>query len=56
MKKKCAKCQVEFECKVDNIQNCHCQHVKITKAQLVELGKDFMDCLCPNCLKEYTED
>lgn len=56
MKKNCSKCGNEFECKVDEIQNCHCQKVKITKEKLIQLGKEYSDCLCEVCLKEEVSD
>ncbi|MCP4442665.1 MAG: cysteine-rich CWC family protein [Aureispira sp.] len=49
MQKTCSKCQQEFECKSDDVANCHCSKVTLTKEQLAAL-KQYSDCLCPTCL------
>ncbi|MEO9534109.1 MAG: cysteine-rich CWC family protein [Crocinitomicaceae bacterium] len=55
MKKVCEKCQNEFECKADDIKNCHCNTVQLTPQEIVTLGA-FKDCLCIDCLKEAKKE
>lgn len=49
MKKICEKCNAEFECKADDIKNCHCNSVQLKPDEIVTLGK-YKDCLCNDCL------
>lgn len=52
MQKTCNKCKQTFECKSDDIANCHCSKVILTKAQLTAL-QEYKDCLCTSCLTAY---
>ena len=50
MKKICPKCNVEFECKVDDINNCHCSKINLEKESLLKIEKVYDGCLCLLCL------
>ncbi|WP_083261429.1 cysteine-rich CWC family protein [Crocinitomix algicola] len=54
MKKQCTKCHASFECKVEEIENCHCTKVKLEQEILEQLRNEFEDCLCPKCLDELS--
>ena len=47
--KRCPKCGVAFEC--GGLFGCWCRDVKLDAAQLAQLRQQFVDCLCPTCLK-----
>lgn len=51
MKKICPKCNKEFECK--HSQECFCMKYSIPEEALNRLKKEFDNCLCEDCLKEY---
>ncbi|MBQ4421321.1 MAG: cysteine-rich CWC family protein [Bacteroidales bacterium] len=51
MKKICPKCKEEFECKHN--ENCFCMKYSISEQNLNILKKEFDNCLCEDCLKEY---
>lgn len=52
MKKNCAKCKTEFDCKADDIKNCLCGSVQLNANTLVLIKSKFDDCLCVECLIE----
>ena len=52
MKKTCPKCNVEFECRKYDIENCVCNKVQLNSTALDIIQKEFEDCLCKSCLKE----
>jgi hypothetical protein len=47
--KRCSKCGVAFDC--GGLFGCWCRDVKLGPTQLAELKQQFVDCLCPACLK-----
>ncbi len=51
MKKICPKCKKEFECKHN--KDCFCMKYPISEENLNILKKEFDNCLCEDCLKEY---
>lgn len=53
MKKKCAKCLSEFECKADDIKNCDCNKVVLTPEIKTFLQTNYDNCLCNNCLLQF---
>ena len=53
--KKCSKCSKEFECGA-SVGKCWCMDFYIDPEVLNKLKEDFKDCLCPNCLNEYTSN
>jgi hypothetical protein len=57
MTKKCAKCKIEFECKADDIMNCHCNVIQLSPEQVKQIADQypFENCLCNKCLKEFVE-
>jgi uncharacterized C2H2 Zn-finger protein len=48
----CPRCEKIFECKMNNINQCFCQHLSIKKKILELLDENFDSCLCENCLQE----
>jgi len=48
--KRCPKCGVAFEC--GGLFGCWCRDVKLDKAALATLKERYVDCLCPDCLKQ----
>ncbi len=52
MKKICPKCNVEFECKADDIENCDCNTVQLNASTIALIKEKFEDCLCKKCLSE----
>lgn len=55
MIKKCAKCKAEFNCRHDEILECHCVQVPISAKAQKYLTENFKDCLCNKCLREVAE-
>ena len=51
MIKQCVKCHQKFECRVKQIEQCHCSSVKLTTEQQQVLSTKYNDCLCPTCLQ-----
>ena len=49
--KNCPRCQNEFECKSDDVKNCHCALVELTQKQRDKMLKQYDDCLCALCLE-----
>jgi hypothetical protein len=47
--KRCSKCGLAFDC--GGLFGCWCRDVKLSTAQLALLREQFVDCLCPSCLK-----
>lgn len=45
----CQRCSQSFQCKVDNITECHCFEIVLTKEER-EMARKSNDCLCHDCL------
>lgn len=52
--KNCPKCNVAFECKVNDINNCQC-NLPLKEETTSFLKKTDYDCLCSNCLTHYNK-
>lgn len=52
MEKICPRCKASFECRHDNLMECHCINVRLDARQLKYLADNFDDCLCNSCLKD----
>ena len=52
MTKSCPHCHCEFECRNDNVLECDCVHVILTREALAYISDRYSDCLCVNCLQE----
>ena len=52
MTKICPRCQCEFECRNDNVLECDCVHVILSKEALDYISSRYPDCLCVDCLRE----
>ena len=55
MTKTCPYCHCEFECRNDNILECDCVHVILSKEALNYISSRFADCLCVDCLREINQ-
>lgn len=51
--KKCSKCKVVFRCG-NEAAGCWCEQFYIDMKVLEYLKKEYLDCLCPICLKEFS--
>lgn len=51
--KNCSKCNNLFVCDCET-RGCWCEDLFIDLETLNELKKQFDNCLCPTCLKEYS--
>ena len=49
--KRCSKCGVAFEC--GGLLGCWCRDIKLDRAQLDVLKQRYVDCLCPQCLRQF---
>jgi hypothetical protein len=52
MTKTCPHCHCEFECRNDNVLECDCIHVTLSREALDYIGSRYPDCLCADCLRE----
>ncbi|MCW3785608.1 cysteine-rich CWC family protein [Plebeiibacterium sediminum] len=55
MIKKCGRCNQEFNCRHDDIFECHCIHVPISQKAQKYLKENYKDCLCNKCMKEIAQ-
>lgn len=53
--KTCERCQKQFDCYREDVDNCECALVVLQPWQKEWLGKNFQDCLCSDCLREVSE-
>ncbi|MFP4019616.1 MAG: cysteine-rich CWC family protein [Bacteroidales bacterium] len=53
MIKICPHCGKEFECKTNDIMNCHCVHINLSAETRAHIASLYHDCLCENCLKLF---
>ncbi|MCF8380126.1 MAG: cysteine-rich CWC family protein [Bacteroidales bacterium] len=53
MTKICPKCKNPFTCSGDS--DCWCEDVQIHKKEMLVIMEMYTDCLCPDCLGEYSE-
>jgi len=52
--KKCPKCGASFKCLGE--EDCWCESYQILQKDFLRITQDYNDCLCPDCLKEYTSE
>lgn len=50
--KTCPKCNNKFTCVVK--EGCWCENIYVSKEKLAEIRKQYMDCLCKDCLKSFS--
>ena len=53
MTKQCSKCKSTFEC-CNERSGCWCERLQIAPETLLELRQAYDNCLCPNCLTDYS--
>lgn len=51
MEKVCGNCGQSFPCGAGT-EPCWCDRVRLTEAQLTEIGQAFKNCLCQACLEK----
>lgn len=51
--KTCPKCNTPFQCMENQIEKCHCNSIKLSEGQLINLKSIYNDCLCSKCLKDF---
>jgi len=49
----CPKCNKEFQCMENQIQDCHCNSIKLNDTETKKLKSLYNDCLCNNCLSSF---
>ena len=54
MDKSCPRCHGGFQC-ANPFPGCWCTRVTLSREVLGMLRENYDDCLCPSCLKEYSE-
>ncbi|MEX2233753.1 MAG: cysteine-rich CWC family protein [Cyclobacteriaceae bacterium] len=52
---RCKRCGRDFECNVQNINQCQCSMITISSETHAFLEKTSWGCLCLNCLKEIDQ-
>ncbi|MEE9462538.1 MAG: cysteine-rich CWC family protein [Bacteroidales bacterium] len=52
MTKICPHCQRDFECRNDNVMECDCVNVIMSKESLHYINNLYSDCLSVDCLHE----
>ncbi|WP_066628032.1 cysteine-rich CWC family protein [Labilibacter marinus] len=52
MIKECPKCSQAFNCRNDEIFECHCIYVPVSGEAQKYLAEKYKDCLCNICLRE----
>jgi hypothetical protein len=55
MLKNCSKCEKEFQCRVDKIEQCQCSKHELSAELLKEISEKYDNCLCSVCLSEINE-
>ncbi len=51
----CSKCKTNFNC-CNKTMGCWCEDLTIAIKTLNELKKIYDNCLCPKCLREYSNN
>ena len=49
----CPRCKVKFECKIGDVDNCHCNSISINTKTHIFLESTHFDCLCSGCLEDF---
>jgi uncharacterized C2H2 Zn-finger protein len=52
----CPRCGAAFECRMNNINRCHCVAVSLNREQLEQLAERFDSCLCHSCLQQLAHE
>lgn len=50
--KRCPRCKKQFKCLVEDIENCDCRKIALSKELKFFLSKTSYNCLCNECLDE----
>ena len=56
MIKTCPHCNQVFDCKSEDILNCDCMKINLSKEAQIAIGKIYTECLCLNCLRKFNHD
>jgi hypothetical protein len=54
--KSCPSCNSLFECKPNDIANCFCSSIALSRTNLENIAKQYKDCLCLPCLAKYNSE
>ncbi|MGC8823795.1 MAG: cysteine-rich CWC family protein [Bacteroidales bacterium] len=49
----CPKCKQPFDCEGDS--DCWCENIQLTPVAYKQLLMEADDCICPRCMKSYTQ-
>jgi len=52
--KTCPRCHQSFECKSDDIKNCHCASVELQQHHQEKISQQYDGCLCAGCLEQLS--
>ena len=50
-KKRCPRCQQEFDCNKNVIEDCQCSEVNLKEHQCRYIATIYTDCVCLSCLR-----
>ena len=56
MNKRCPRCNTSFECRHNDIANCHCAGIGLDAQQRAFIKQNYADCLCNSCLQIIKND
>ncbi|MGM0531109.1 MAG: cysteine-rich CWC family protein [Bacteroidota bacterium] len=54
MIKICPHCNLPFECRENDILNCECLKVNLSRKVRERIAQEYNACLCVKCLKEFS--
>lgn len=54
--KTCSRCLTSFECKAGSIEQCQCQTLVLSEAELDYIHDRYDDCLCAACLQALRQE
>lgn len=52
--KRCPSCGKFFTCQ--GKEDCWCENYHIPRKEFLRLNEEYSDCICPDCLKNYSEE
>ncbi|HCX98691.1 MAG TPA: hypothetical protein DG754_00995 [Bacteroidales bacterium] len=54
--KHCPCCNALFDCYCKSDKECWCTAFKLSPQKLEELAQKYAGCLCPDCLKRFSQE
>ena len=52
--KQCPRCNIDFECKTNNVLQCQCAEISLSEKQRSRIASEYSDCLCAECLYYFS--